>query len=64
LRKPGYRRFGFTTSVILTSSSGSGTVRLETISRWLGHHSMAFTMDAYGHLLQETDEEAAAAVDF
>lgn len=40
---------------------GAG-VNVKTISRRLGHASVAFTLDRYGHLMPEADGEAAAAV--
>ena len=35
---------------------------MKTISRRLGHASVSFTLDRYGHLMPEADGEAAAAV--
>jgi integrase len=32
------------------------------IARRLGHHSASFSLDRYGHLLQEAGEQAASAV--
>lgn len=40
---------------------GAG-VNVKTISRRLGHASVSFTLDRYGHLMPEADGEAAAAV--
>ncbi len=40
---------------------GAG-VNVKTISRRLGHASVSFTLDRYGHLMPEADSEAAAAV--
>ncbi len=37
-------------------------VNVKTISRRLGHASVSFTLDRYGHLMPEADGEAAAAV--
>ena len=40
----------------------SAGVNVKTISRRLGHASVSFTLDRYGHLMPEADGEAAAAV--
>lgn len=37
-------------------------VNVKTISRRLGHASVSFTLDRYGHLMPEADGEAAVAV--
>jgi integrase len=37
-------------------------VNIKTISRRLGHASVSFTLDRYGHLMPEADGEAAVAV--
>lgn len=35
---------------------------MKAISRRLGHASVSFTLDRYGHLLPDDDSEAAEAV--
>ena len=46
---------------MLCTGFGAG-VNVKTISRRLGHASVSFTLDRYGHLMPEADGEAAAAV--
>lgn len=41
----------------------AGGVPMSAISRRLGHMSMAFTDDQYGHLLDEVDERLVASLD-
>jgi integrase len=38
-------------------------VHIKAISELLGHSSVAFTFEVYGHLLEETKREAAAKMD-
>lgn len=35
-----------------------GGVDIKRVQSWLGHHSAAFTIDVYGHLMPD-DEEAS-----
>lgn len=37
-------------------------VNVKAVSRRMGHHSVAFTLDRYGHLLPDADTDAALAV--
>ncbi|QGH74839.1 site-specific tyrosine recombinase [Bacteriophage DSS3_MAL1] len=39
-------------------------VDIKKVSKWMGHHSVAFTLDQYGHLLPEDTDEAFASVRF
>jgi integrase len=38
-------------------------VNIKAISELLGHSSVAFTLQVYGHLLEETKRETAAKMD-
>ena len=38
-------------------------VNAKVVSERLGHSTVAFTLDVYGHLLPDMNETAAAAVD-
>jgi len=38
-------------------------VDILTISRRLGHASPTITLDVYGHLMPQTDDKAAAAIE-
>jgi integrase len=38
-------------------------VNLLALSRHMGHHSVAFTMDQYGHLNQQSQDEFVIAID-
>jgi integrase len=38
------------TCAALLIDAGAGALRLQ---RWMGHHSAAFTLDTYGHLMQD-----------
>jgi hypothetical protein len=40
----------------------AGVTDLKRIQSWMGHATMAMTIDCYGHLLQTGEEEARAAV--
>ena len=37
-------------------------VDVETVSKTLGHFSVGFTLDVYGHVTQEMKEEAARRI--
>jgi integrase len=39
------------TCAALLIHSGASPLRLQ---RWMGHHSAAFTLDNYGHLIEDT----------
>jgi hypothetical protein len=32
--------------------AAAGTVSLQRLQRWMGHHSPAFTLETYGHLIE------------
>ena len=38
------------TCAALLIEAGASALRLQ---RWMGHHSAAFTLDTYGHLMQD-----------
>lgn len=48
------------TNVTMRLAAG---VRLETVSKQIGHANLGTTTDVYGHLLPETDKEATEALD-
>ncbi|QJA43152.1 hypothetical protein [Phaeobacter phage MD18] len=39
-------------------------VDIKKVSKWMGHHSVAFTLDQYGHLFPEDTDDAFASVSF
>jgi integrase len=45
----GFHAFRHTCASILVEA-GASPLRLQ---RWMGHHSAAYTLDVYGHLLEE-----------
>ena len=50
------RRHTFATEAIRAG------VDVETVSKTLGHFSVGFTLDVYGHVTQEMKEEAARRI--
>lgn len=54
VRRAGVPRVGFHafrhTCASMLVAAGSSPLRLQ---RWMGHHSAAYTLDVYGHLLEE-----------
>ena len=55
------RRFHDLRHTFATEAIRAG-VDVETVSKALGHFSVGFTLDVYGHVTQEMKEEAARRI--